>query len=233
MKLPDRGRVRLGKAIQHSFDQFLIFDASDLADIGPRHFQVGVMRFDMPERFGHSSRNNFPDNNPTRNDRQIRGQRALALKTSENPKIIRHDRQEDFGTQIVHVAGTQFDTSCLGRVVDHMDKQTGKSINELAPRTAITAEAAFEKTAVTVCQCHVAPVAGTDSKGTDDNLSVIYNGARTRRKTIIKVCGTPVQDPARNSANLKRFKALNDDKLEITEKPDVGFSPCCTTSCAG
>ena len=224
MKLPDCSGIRLGKAFQHSFNQFLIFDASDFADIGSRHFQVSVMRFDVPERFGHSSRDDFPYNNPTRNHREICSQSAFAFKTSENPKIVRQDRQKDLGTQIVNVAWPQLDTSCLRSVVDHMDKQTGKSINELAPRTAITAEAAFEKIAVTVCQCHVAPVAGTDSKGSDDNLSVIYTGVRTRRKTIIKVWGTPVQDPDGNSANLKGFKALIDDKLEINEKPNPGFT---------
>ena len=103
-------------------------------------------------------------------------------------------------------------------MVDHMDEKSGKSINELSPCTAITAQAAFEKTAVTVSQGHVAPVAGTDSNEIDDNLSVLYSGTNTGRKTIIKAQGTVLQDRAWNSANLKRFKALIDDKLKVTEK---------------
>ena len=106
----------------------------------------------------------------------------------------------------------------MSRMVDHMDEKTGKSINEHAPCTAVTAQAAFEKTAVTVSQGHVAPVAETDSNEIDDNLSVLYSGTNTGRKTIIKARGTVLQDRAGNSANLKGFKAVIDDKLKVTEK---------------
>lgn len=58
----------------------------------------------------------------------------------------------------------------------------------------------------------------TDSNEIDDNLSVLYSGANMGRKTIIKARGTVLQDRAWNSANLKRFKAVIDDKLKVTEK---------------
>ena len=164
MVLPNHAGIGFGQSIEHSFDEFLIFDATDFADVGSRQFQVGGMRLHVSERLGHATGDHFPDNDTACNHRQIRGERTFAPEPSENGHVIGKDRQEDFCTKIINVAFRQIDTSCLGGVTNDVDEKPGKAVDELTPRIAFTFQAAFEESTVMVGQRHIAPVGEADPK---------------------------------------------------------------------
>ena len=187
MKLPDDTRFVFRKPFEHSLHEFPILDPGELTDPRVGHLDIGVVGLHVTHRFGHSPRDDFPNHDAARDHCQIGGQRTFSLETSENGKVVCEDGEKNLRAKIVGVVGTQLDAAGFRRVVDDVDEQTGKSIDEFTPRAAVASKTTLKKTTIAVSEGHVAPkVVGPASRLDGDILSKVYNGIMPRHKEIIE-----------------------------------------------
>jgi len=86
----------------------------------------------------------------------------LATESPKNGVIVGQKRHEDFSAQVVDVVLDEADASRVGRVRDHMHKQTHEAVDEILPGSRLFSQASLQKIAINFGEGHVTAIpAGT------------------------------------------------------------------------
>ena len=99
----------------------------------------------------------FADDDASSDDREIGGERTLTAKVPQDGKIVRQQRHEDFGAQIVRIVTRQRSRPGMSRVLDDMDEQSDESVDKVLPGPRLLVQALFEQIAVEVGESHGRP----------------------------------------------------------------------------
>ena len=87
----------------------------------------------MAEFLCHPSAYHFMDDNSATDDGEIGLQRRVPPESSQDVGIVCQQGQKNVGCQIVNVVSGEGNTAGVGRVLDHLDEESGKSVNECLP----------------------------------------------------------------------------------------------------
>ena len=94
------------------------------------------------------------DDDPPRDNGQVRRQAALAAKVPQHRKIIANHAQEDLGAKIIAVLRRKANAARLGRVPDHVQHQTHEAVDEILPCPGLLLQAALQQISVDLRESH-------------------------------------------------------------------------------
>ena len=96
----------------------------------------------------------FPHDDATGDDGQIRGQAAFAAKMSQRGEVVLNDGQKHFAGQVVGVRGGRQHGTRLRSVMNHVDDEPQEAIDEIFPRAWLAVQATLQKLAVDIRESH-------------------------------------------------------------------------------
>lgn len=134
VKQSHHGRFRVDKTFEHPLDDFPIFDPGQgivFTNVGS--FESGTVSLHMPQFFRHTATNHLVDDNAPADDSEICLERRVAPEAFEDVGIIGEQRQEYVRKKIVDVVRRKRNAAGVSRVLDHVHKQPGKTIDEFLP----------------------------------------------------------------------------------------------------
>src|SRR3954447_1933547 len=78
--------------------------------------------------------------NPTGNDGQVSRQAALTAKAPQRRIVVGENRDENLRRQVLQVVRRNSDRPRRGSMLNHVDDQTQKSIDEILPRVWLSSQ---------------------------------------------------------------------------------------------
>jgi hypothetical protein len=97
-----------------------------------------------------ASAKQFFDHDTAGNDREIGRQAALSAEAAEDGIVIGQDGGEDFGGKIFQIVGGNGDGAAVARVLDNVENQAEKAIDEIFPSPRLASETPLQELAIYV-----------------------------------------------------------------------------------
>jgi hypothetical protein len=111
----------------------------------------------MPERLGLSSLDDLVHRDAPGNHGQVSGQRAFTPEIPQDGEVVLQDFDEDVGTEVLDIGRIQRNAARMRSVLDYMDEQADKAIDEVLPSAEPALQAIVQYTFVDLSESQGTP----------------------------------------------------------------------------
>ena len=157
MKQPHDLCISFREAIEHHLHLLTVFNPALVVRSGSGLIERRLVSCHVTERFGFSTPDDLPHDNPPGDHCQVRGQRTLTAKSTQGGKIVAEKFQKHIRTQVVDIVRREPDAARMSGMIDHVDEQTHEAIDKVLPRPGLLVQAAFKQTAINFGESHETP----------------------------------------------------------------------------